>query len=186
MLVAGKNAFSNERSQTSLPNKKSKTNCLPKNQIYLDSYLTYISFFNQELLEVIHEIDTLLLGHTNAGTYKTKWMVNYGDVEAWIDVSGIANTLSIPALKKLGYYIIYESDDGYYLLANRKTDVATKFTEDNNGLLYLEATKEGVMFFRHSDRTMRGSPRKKWRRLYLLARTRDSLGTHMNKTSSTW
>ena len=31
-------------------------------------------------------------------------------------------------------------------MTKRKTDVATKFIEDENGLPYVKATKEGVMF----------------------------------------
>ena len=71
MLVAGKKALGDEISKTSLPNKKSQTNFLPKNRIYLDSFSTYISFYNKELLEDIRQIDKMLLDHTNAGTSKT-------------------------------------------------------------------------------------------------------------------
>ena len=53
ILVPGKNAFGDNRSQTSLPNKKYKANYLTKNQICLDNCSTYISFFNKELLEDI-------------------------------------------------------------------------------------------------------------------------------------
>ena len=73
-------------------------------------------------------------------------MRNYGGVEAWIYVSSISNISNIPALKNIGYHITYDSDDGYYFVTNRKTDVATKFIEDENGMPYVEATKEGVMF----------------------------------------
>ena len=66
-------------------------------------------------------------------------MRNYGNVEVWINVSGIANIFSLSAFKNIGY-------DEYYLVNNRKTDVSTKFEEDENGLPYVEATKEGVMF----------------------------------------
>ena len=71
MLVAGKNTLGVDKSQTYLPNKKYKVNCLPKNRIYLDSCYIYISFVNEELFEAIRKIDTMLLVHTNARTYKT-------------------------------------------------------------------------------------------------------------------
>ena len=127
MLVSDKKSLGDKRSQTSLTNKKSKTGCLPKNRIYLNSFSTYISFFNDELLEDICQIDTMLLGYTNTGNSRTNWVGNYVGVEAWLDVSGIANIFSIPALKRFGYHIKYYSDDGYYLVNNRKEDVATKF-----------------------------------------------------------
>ena len=87
----------------------------------------------------------MILSHTNAGNFNTNWMENYGGAEAWIDVSGIANIFSIPALNNIGYHIKYGSDDGYYLVTNSKTDVATKFIYNENGLPYVEATKEEVM-----------------------------------------
>ena len=69
-------------------------------------------------------------------------MGNYGVAESWLDVIGIANIFSITALKNLGCPITYDSDDGYYLVTNRKKDVATKFIEDENRLPYVEATKK--------------------------------------------
>ena len=82
MLVSVKSSLGDKISQTSVPNKESKTNCLPKNRIYLESCYTYIYFFNDELLEDILQIDTMLLGHTNTGTFKKNWLENYGVVEA--------------------------------------------------------------------------------------------------------
>ena len=99
MLVAGKKSLGGEKAQNYLPNNKSKTNYLPKNRIYLDSCYKYISFFNEWLLEDIRQIDTMLLGYTNAGTSKTNCVGNYGGVEAWLYISGIANIFSMPALK---------------------------------------------------------------------------------------
>ena len=130
MLVAGKKAFVDWISQTSLANKKSKTNCIPKNRIYLDSCSTYISLLNEELLEEIDQIDTIVLGHTNTGTSKTNWVGKYGVVEAWLVVSSIYNIFSLTALKNIWCHITYDSDDGYYLVTNSNTDVATKFIED--------------------------------------------------------
>ena len=84
-------------------------------------------------MEDIRHIDTIILGHTNAGTSKTNWMGNYDGVEAWLNVSGITNIFIIIYIKKLGYHITYDSDDRYYLVTKRKTDVATNFIEDENG-----------------------------------------------------
>ena len=137
MLVSIKKELGDERSQMSIPNKKSKNKFLPKNRIYLNSCSTYISLFNDELLEDIHQIETMILGQTNTGTSKTYWVGNHGSVEAWLNVSGIANIFSIHAFKKLGYHITYDSDDGSYLVTNRKIDVSTKFIEDENGMPYV-------------------------------------------------
>ena len=83
----------------------------------------------------------MLLGHTYAGTSDTKWVGNYVGAESCLNVSGIANIFSIPALKKLVYHIAYDSDDGYYLVPNRNTGLFNKFIENENGLTYVEATK---------------------------------------------
>ena len=58
---------------------------------------------------------------------KDELVWNYGGVEAWLDVNGIANIFIILDLKKLGYHITYESYDGYYLVTNRNTYIATNF-----------------------------------------------------------
>ena len=42
----------------------------------------------------------MLLGHTNAGTSKTNWVGNFGDLEAWLETNSIDNIFGIPALKK--------------------------------------------------------------------------------------
>ena len=146
MLVLGKKALGGEKLQTYLLNKKYKANCFPQNRIYFDSYSTYTSFFNEELLEDIRQIYKMLLGYTDTGTSNTNWVGNYVSVEAWIDVSGITNIFRKPSFKKIGYHIIYDSDDGYYLVTNSNTCIATKFIEDDNELTYVEATKEGVIF----------------------------------------
>ena len=92
-------------------------------------------------MEDIRQIYKMLLGHTNAGTYNNNLVGNCGSVEAWLDVSGITNIFSITDIKKIGYHITYDSDDGYYLVTNRSKDFSTKFVEDENGMAYVEATK---------------------------------------------
>ena len=79
----------------------------------------------------------MLLGHTIAGTPKTNWVVNFGDLEAWLETNGIANIFGIPDLKKAGYHITYDSDDGFYIVINNTTGVSVKFQEGNDGLPYI-------------------------------------------------
>ena len=55
----------------------------------------------------------MLLGHTDAGTSNTNWVGSFGDLEAWFDTNSIANIFGIRSLKKAGYHINYESDDGF-------------------------------------------------------------------------
>ena len=145
MLAAGKKKAS-ETMQTSLPNKKKSDYCLPKDRIYLDICSTYISFFNSDLLEDIRQVSNMILGHTNVGTSKTNWVGNFGGLEAWLDTNGIANIFGIPALKKSGYHITYDSDDGFYIGTNKTTGVSVKFREGDDGLPYIQATEENKAF----------------------------------------
>ena len=82
----------------------------------------------------------MLLGHTNAGTSKTNWVGNFGDLEDWLDTNGIANIFGIPALKKLGHHITYDSDDGFYIVTNKTTGMSVKFKEVDDELPYIQAT----------------------------------------------
>ena len=52
----------------------------------------------------------------------------YGPVECWLNEQGIANILSIPTLKKLGYRITYGSDDEFYVVT--KGAMTTNLHED--------------------------------------------------------
>ena len=68
----------------------------------------------------------------------------YGPVECWLNEQRIANILSIPVLKILGYRITYDSDDNFYLVS--KGDVTIKFHEDKEGVPYITVCKQGVVF----------------------------------------
>ena len=61
-------------------------------------------------------------------------MVNFGDLEAWLDTNGIANIFGIPDLNKLVYHITYDSDDGFYIGTNKTTIVSVKVQEGDYGL----------------------------------------------------
>ena len=55
-------------------------------------------------------------------------MVNEGDIESCIDRYLIYNIFIVNFLKRLGYHITYEIDDGYYDVS--KGDIAMKLYED--------------------------------------------------------
>ena len=93
---------------------------LHPDRMYLDSCSTYISFFNKKLLKNIKETSTCLYGHTNAGISKTNKVGYYGDIECWLDESGIANIFSIPVLKRLGFHIVYDSDNDFWEVTEKR------------------------------------------------------------------
>ena len=88
----------------------------------------------------------MLLGHTNTVTSKNNWVGNFGDLKAWLDTNSIANIFCIPALKKSGYHITYDSDDGFYILTNNTTGVSVNFQEGDDRLPYIQATEENKAF----------------------------------------
>ena len=118
----------------------------------------------------------MILGQTNTGTSKTYWVGNHGSVEAWLNVSGITNIFIIIYIKKLGYHITYDSDDRYYLVTKRKTDVATNFIEDENGLPYVEATKEGVIFVHKFRQNYDGLTKKEAEKAVLACKSPGLIG----------
>ena len=73
-------------------------------------------------------------------------MGNFGDLEAWLDTNGISNIFGIPALKKAGYHITYNSDDGFYIVINKTTGVSEKFQEGDDGLPCIQTTEENKAF----------------------------------------
>ena len=73
-------------------------------------------------------------------------MVNFGDLEAWLETNGIANIFGIPALKKAGYHITYAIDNGFYIVTNKTTGVSVKFQEGDDGLPYTQTTEDNKAF----------------------------------------
>ena len=47
------------------------------------------------------------------------------DVDSWLNQQGIANILSMPELKKLGFHISYDSNDDFWTVS--KDGVSIKF-----------------------------------------------------------
>ena len=67
------------------------------------------------------------------------------DINAWF-YAGIANIISIPVIKRLGFHISYNSNDNYCVIS--KGDVTVTFREDEQGLPYIDLKnkEQGVAF----------------------------------------
>ena len=81
------------------------------------------------------------LRHTGWETFST-WKLGW-------KTNGIANIFVIPYLKKLGYHITYDIDDGIYILTNKTTGVSVKFQEWDDRLPYIQATEENKSFVKY-------------------------------------
>ena len=71
---------------------------LPEGRVYLDSCALYHSVFVEWILKNIHDVDTYLTGHYNAGSLTCKEKGHLRLFEMWINRDRIANLLSIPQL----------------------------------------------------------------------------------------
>ena len=85
--------------------KKSEDNkyMLDRWKLYLDSCVTYHSFFAKEFLQNIKEHDTILTGSCNASTTVTYTRGWWGEFEIWLNKQVKANLLSVPILESAGY-----------------------------------------------------------------------------------
>ena len=69
----------------------------------------------------VYESNTYLHGYCNTGTSITNLKGKFGkaifgeEIESWVH-HGIANIISIPVMKKLGFHISYNSDDVFWVV----------------------------------------------------------------------
>ena len=64
-----------------VPRKKS----LKTNRVYLDIFSTYMQFMNAGLLTDVHESETFLYCHCNAGKTSTNLKGEYGSIDCWLN-----------------------------------------------------------------------------------------------------
>ena len=66
-------------------------------------------------------------------------------------------------------------------MTNRKTVVATKFIEDENGLPYVEATKEGVMYVQTGRQNCEWFTKKEVDKAVLAHKDQTHIGKHSER-----
>ena len=99
---------------------------------YLDGCSTVSLAKAKNVLSNIRKADNPMHVSCNAGVTTLDEVGDYGGMEMYFPEDGIANIFSIPQLKKMGFRITYDSDDGYYVVHTKKGPI--KFWEDENGL----------------------------------------------------
>ena len=82
--------------------KAKDSNTLHPNIIYPNGCSSYNSMLNEELLDEIRQLQTLLYGHFNFDVSKTYWAGNYIDIDSWLYRDVIENLFSVPVLKHQG------------------------------------------------------------------------------------
>ena len=90
---------------TDLINRKGNKCTICWWKICLDSCASYHTFFSEEFLTDVEEIDATMTVRCNAVTTVTKMKGTYGDIQVWLNKKGIANFISIPMLGASGYIV---------------------------------------------------------------------------------
>ena len=120
--------------------ERDRATCDPK-KLYLDSCATHSSIFATEFLERRHRTGVTLRQNSNAGSRLTNWMGFWSEWKFWENEVGIANLLSKPAIKKLGYEVVIMQGKKLVLSPDRKKKwVFKKDTGVCEGLPYIEMT----------------------------------------------
>ena len=85
----------------------------------------------------------------------------YGELVLWLNEHGIANLLSYPTLKRLGYTLSVHSKDDFWQVTppgeKHLGPTTIKFMEDEKGLLFKGVAKQGVVFVKTLVETIRGN-----------------------------
>ena len=77
-------------------------------------------------------------------------------------------------LKRIGYHITYNSEDGYYEVS--KGDVSAKFYKDEQGLPYINVIKQGVLVVQKVQQNYEGYTNKKVDKAALACKASGILG----------
>ena len=72
---------------------------------YLDSCITYHTFFFMDFLDRVYSDKTAMNGTCNVDTVTTNIRGWYGKFKVWLNERGVANQFSIPMLEDAGYIV---------------------------------------------------------------------------------
>ena len=142
------------------PEKKARGGLL-KSRVYLDSCATFNQMVDRQTLTNVYESDDHLVAHCNSGTTTTNLKGAFGKLDCWLNEDWIANLLSVPELKKLGYRITYDSVDGFTQVtppgASHDGPRTIRFHEDEKGLPFIDIDRDAVVFSQTMVDTVRGN-----------------------------
>ncbi|KAL7470808.1 hypothetical protein ACHAXS_011072 [Conticribra weissflogii] len=112
---------------------------LNKNHVYLDTCSTFHQLVNKDLVSNMHESQTGLVGHCNAGTTTTTTKGKFGSLDVWVNDKGIANILSFDKLEQhfdISYHT--KNTNKTFIVHTLKGDV--HFKRNELGLPYIDAS----------------------------------------------
>ena len=112
----------------------------------LDNQSTVNVFQNARLLKNIQSSTDHMDIHCNAGVTSTNLvgdLPGYGTV--WYYPQGIANILSLSHVKKQGYHVTYDSEDGNAFFVHKPDGSVRVFNESERGLYFMDTSAAGTM-----------------------------------------
>ena len=95
---------------TALINRKGNKHTLCRWKFYLDSCVSYHTYFSEEFLTDVEKSDSTMTGRCKAGTTFTKIKGTYGDFQVWLNNKGISNLIFVPMLEASGYIILIHTN----------------------------------------------------------------------------
>ncbi len=108
---------------------------LPDNRAYLDGCSTVTAFKSKQYLKNVHLVKRGVKINCNSGVMRTNEIGDYGTMNVWYILDGIASIFSMNELEKK-YLVTYDSWEGYYVVHTANGEV--RFHKDENGLPYID------------------------------------------------
>ena len=114
-----------------------KSPCLHPDHVFLDSCTTFIQMTGKNLLSDVRKSETYLYRFCDADTFIINLKGKLGhsifgkDTDTLLH-TGIADIIIIPAMKRLDFHILYNSNDNCWVVSNG--GVIVTFHKDDQGL----------------------------------------------------
>ena len=89
---------------------------LNQNLILLDSCSSHHQFCNPNIVKNIRHSNHPIMVHCNAGTKVTTQEADFGSIAVYFNPASIANVLSLGKLRKDGYKVGYDDDEGAFVV----------------------------------------------------------------------
>ena len=95
---------------------------LPDNRAYLDGCSTVTAFKSKQYLKNVHLVKRGVKINCNSGVMRTNEIGDYGTMNVWYILDGIASIFSMNELEKK-YLVTYDSWEGYYMVHTANGEV---------------------------------------------------------------
>ena len=146
---------------------------------YLNSCVSYHSFFMQKFLRDVREGKSTMEGSCNAGTVLTNTKGWYGDFEVWLNKKGFANLLPIPMLEAAGYLVSTHTHGNWVVTSPKEKKIV--FKEDTgvcNRMSYIDLrdNQEGIAMIKTVRKRFAGAIKREIEKAYIVRTVQHRIG----------